>query len=333
MGIGMSSGRQDFAGRTLPLLAVQMLLQYGPADASRPPLTAALVAANALVYFRPGAVDAHIPRLRHVMFNPHLIIKFGDLRRFFLSAFYHLSEGHFFMNMASLLCTGAKLETSMGSPEFACMVVSLLGLSQGFTLLLSKGLLSLGNDMAYYQYSAGFSGVLLGMNVVLNAREGDVVWHGVTVPAKYAALLELVLVHAFNPEAHLICNVGGILAGLAYLLLRHGPERLAPMFSGIADVVSQPARFAKKLLRSAAHGRGSSVRRHVAPAQEEVGQGMRWRCITCSCDNSRHADVCETYRTPHPDHAFSRRRHLQDGGNNELSVEEIRRRRLERFGG
>uniref|UniRef100_A0A453EP96 Uncharacterized protein n=1 Tax=Aegilops tauschii subsp. strangulata TaxID=200361 RepID=A0A453EP96_AEGTS len=75
MGVGMSSGRQDFAGRTLPLLAVQMLLQYGPAGASRPPLTAALVAANALVYFRPGAVDAHLPRLRHVMFNPHLIIK------------------------------------------------------------------------------------------------------------------------------------------------------------------------------------------------------------------------------------------------------------------
>ncbi|VAH75911.1 unnamed protein product [Triticum turgidum subsp. durum] len=186
--------------------------------------------------------------------------------------------------MASLLRTGAKLETSMGSPEFACMVVSLLGLSQGFTLLLSKGLLSLGNDIAYYQYSAGFSGVLLGMNVVLNAREGDVVWHGVTVPAKYAALLELLFIHAFNPEAHLICNVGGILAGLAYLLLRHGPERLAPMFSDIAYAVSQPARFAKKLLRSAAHGRGSSVRHHVAPAQEEVGQALRTRTMPFPAD-------------------------------------------------
>ncbi|KAI5006639.1 hypothetical protein ZWY2020_033882 [Hordeum vulgare] len=333
MGVGMSSDGQDLGGRTLPLLAVRMLLQYGPTGASRPPVTAALIAANALVYLRPGAVDAHLPRLRHVMFNPHLIIKFSDLRRFFLSAFYHLSEGHFFMNMASLLHTGVKLETSMGSPEFASMVVSLLGLSQGFTLLLSKGLLLLGNDMAYYQYSAGFSGVLLGMNVVLNAREGNVVWQGVSVPSKYAALLELLVIHAFNPEAHLVCNVGGILAGLAYLLLRHGPERLAHMFSGIADVASQPVRFAKRLLRSAAHGGGSTVRRHVAPVPKEVGRGMWWRCITCSYDNSRHADVCEMCSTPHPDHAFSRRRHVQDGGNSELSVEEIRHRRLERFGG
>uniref|UniRef100_A0ACD5VRZ1 Uncharacterized protein n=1 Tax=Avena sativa TaxID=4498 RepID=A0ACD5VRZ1_AVESA len=331
MGVSMSRGwRDDCPGQTLPLLALLMLLKYGPAGATRPPVTAALIAANALVYFRPGALDAHLPRLRRVMFNPHLIIKFGDLRRFFLSSFYHLSEAHFFMNMTSLLWTGVELETSMGSSEFASMVVSLLGLSQGFTLLLSKGLLLLSNDVPYYEYSAGFSGVVLGMKVVLNAQAGDVVRFGVAIPAKYVAWLELLLVHVFNPEACFIANVGGILAGLTYLWLKQGPEPLALMFSGVADIVSQPMRFARRLVGSTDHRRGRSVRPHVAPVPRETGHGM-WRCTTCSNDNSRCVDVCGMCSSPHPDHAFSRRQHLRDGGNSGLSDEEIRRRRLQRF--
>uniref|UniRef100_A0ACD5VEZ5 Uncharacterized protein n=1 Tax=Avena sativa TaxID=4498 RepID=A0ACD5VEZ5_AVESA len=336
MGVSMSRDRRDdYPGQTLPLLALLMLLKYGPAGASRPPVTAALIAVNVLVYFRPGALDAHLPRLRRVMFNPHLIIKFSDLRRFFLSAFYHFSEAHFFMNMTSLLWTGVQLETSMGSSEFASMVVSLIGLSQGFTLLLSKASLLLGNDVPYYQYSAGLSGVVLGMNVVLNAQAGDIVRFGVAIPAKYVAWLELLLVHAFNPEACFIASVGGILAGLTYLWLKQGPEPLALMFSGIADIVSQPMRFARGLLGSTDHRRGRSVRSNVAPVPRETGHSM-WRCTTCSTDNSPCADVCEMCSTPHPDRAFSRRQHLQDGGNRglsaeELSVEEIRRRRLQRF--
>jgi rhomboid domain-containing protein 1 len=268
--------------------------------------------------------------------NSSTFLQYGDLRRFFLSAFYHTNEAQFFMNMTSLLRTGAQLEASMGSSEFASMVVSLVGLSQGFTLLLSKGLLSLGNHVPYYHFSAGFSGVVLGMNVVLNARAGDVVCFGVAIPAKYVAWLELLLVQALNPEAHLVGNVGGILAGLAYLVLRRGTEPLDLMFSGIADIVSQPVRFAGRLLRSAAaHRPGRSVQGHVASLPRESGQGM-WGCTACSYDNSRCADVCEMCSTPHQDRGFSRRRHLQEGGNRELSVEElsveeIRRRRLQRF--
>jgi rhomboid domain-containing protein 1 len=59
----------------LPLLALQVLLEYGRAGASRPPVTAALIAANTLVYLRPGALDAFLPPLSRVAFNPHLIIQ------------------------------------------------------------------------------------------------------------------------------------------------------------------------------------------------------------------------------------------------------------------
>ncbi|OQU86733.1 hypothetical protein SORBI_3003G136000 [Sorghum bicolor] len=280
MGSGMSRGRRrsfgaGASGGMLPLLALQVLIEYGRAGASRPPVTAALLAANALIYLRPGALDGILPSLTRVSFNPWLIIEYGDLVRFFLSPFYHLSESHLFYNMTSLLWKGIQLETSMGSVEFASMVAALLGLSQGITLLLSKGLLLLGDYTAYYnQYAVGFSGVLFAMKVVLNAWSEDFVYlHGMVIPAKYAAWAELILIQG--------------------------------RFTGRGRV-----------------GRRQSAR--DAPRR-------LWRCSTCTYDNSASTDICEMCNTAREDNAFSQRQDHQAGGNGELSVNEIRRRRLQRF--
>ncbi|KQK03988.1 rhomboid-like protein 14, mitochondrial [Brachypodium distachyon] len=343
MGVGMSSGRRRGIGigggrgassGMLPLLALQVLLEYGRAGASRPPVTAALIAANALVYLRPGALDAVLPPLSRVAFNPYLIIQYGDLTRFFLSAFYHLSETHFFYNMTSLLWKGIQLETSVGSVEFASMVAALLALSQGITLLLSKGLLLFGNETAYYdQYAVGFSGVLFGMKIVLNAWSDDYVFlHGMVIPAKYAAWAELLLIQAFIPGTSFIGHLGGILAGLTYLWLKRsysGPDPLALLISGITSVVSWPVKFAQGLLRPG-HRRGSRVGRRAS--SRESGRGM-WRCSACTYDNLRSADICEMCSTEREDggRAFPHRQHPQASGNSEPSVDEIRRRRLQRF--
>uniref|UniRef100_A0A0D9UZT2 Peptidase S54 rhomboid domain-containing protein n=1 Tax=Leersia perrieri TaxID=77586 RepID=A0A0D9UZT2_9ORYZ len=250
MGAGMSSGRRGFSGSGRPsglltLLGLQVALEYGRAGASRPPVTAALLVANALVYLRPGPLDALLPRISRVAFNPFLIVHYGDLTRFFLSAFYHQSETHLFFNMTSLLWKGIQLETSMGSVNFASMVAALLGMSQGITLLLSKGLHLLGHPDAYYdQYSAGFSGVLFGMKVVLNAWSDETVYlHGMVIPAKYAAWAELFLIQAFIPDTSFIGHLSGILAGLAYVWLKRsfsGPSPLSLLISGIGKVVNWP---------------------------------------------------------------------------------------------
>jgi rhomboid domain-containing protein 1 len=232
----------------------------------------------------------------------------GDLRRFFLSAFYHGNEVHFFTNMVSLLRTGIELETSMGSLEFGFMVATLLGLSQGFTLLLCKGLLLLGNGRAYYhQYSAGFSGVLFGMSAVRQAWAGDVELPGVLrVPAKYVVWVQLLLVQVTIPQAYFIGHLGGILAGLTYLRLCSGAAGpIALLTWGIANVASRSVRFARRLVSSAAR----PGHRCAAPAPRETGRGM-WRCSACCNDNSRCADVCEACSTPHENRAFCRRRHL-----------------------
>lgn len=84
MGSGMSRPRRRGFGLEasrgmLPLLALQVLMEYGRAGASRPPVTAALLAANTLIYLRPGALHEVLPSLNRVAFNPHLIIQVPNL--------------------------------------------------------------------------------------------------------------------------------------------------------------------------------------------------------------------------------------------------------------
>src|SRR5438105_8879411 len=80
MGLAMSSRRRrgfgvERSGGLLALLRLQFVLEYGRAGATRPPVTAVLLAANALVYLRPGARDDLLPLLSRASFNPYLIIK------------------------------------------------------------------------------------------------------------------------------------------------------------------------------------------------------------------------------------------------------------------
>jgi hypothetical protein len=84
MGSGMSRGRRrgfgaGASGGMLPLLALQVLIEYGRAGASRPPVTAALLAGNALIYLRPGALDGILPSVTRVSFNPRLIVEVPNL--------------------------------------------------------------------------------------------------------------------------------------------------------------------------------------------------------------------------------------------------------------
>lgn len=59
----------------LSLLGLQVLLEYGRAGSARPPATAALLAANALIFLRPGALDSILPKKADVAFNPNLFFK------------------------------------------------------------------------------------------------------------------------------------------------------------------------------------------------------------------------------------------------------------------
>ncbi|WMV29597.1 hypothetical protein MTR67_022982 [Solanum verrucosum] len=149
---GKRKGRWSSLSRgMLPLLALHTVTEYYRLD-RKPPVTAALVAANTIIYLRPTFLHSILPTINQVWFNPHLILKYKDLERFFLSAFYHLDDSHLVYNMLSLLWKGIQLETSMGSAEFASTVAALVAMSQGITLLLAKSLLLFFDyERPYYQ--------------------------------------------------------------------------------------------------------------------------------------------------------------------------------------
>ncbi|KAK9156264.1 hypothetical protein Sjap_003744 [Stephania japonica] len=295
-----SRGGRRISRGMLPLLAFHVVNEYYRSE-SRPPVTAGLLAANTLIYLRPGILDNILPTLNEVWFNPHLIVKNKDLKRFFLSAFYHIGDSHLVYNMMSLLWKGLQLETSMGSVEFASMVAALVAMSQGITLILAKSLLLLFDyeRAYYYEHAVGFSGVLFAMKVVLNSQSDDYTYvHGLVIPSRYAAWAELVLIQMFVPGVSFLGHLGGILAGILYLRLKgsnRGQDPLTILMRRITGLLNWPFKFVRNLFLSQQrriHGRGTVGRGQ--PSGRSFGP---WRCRVCSFDNSELLNVCEMCST------------------------------------
>ncbi|KAI3457752.1 hypothetical protein Pfo_014415 [Paulownia fortunei] len=316
-------------GGMIGLLLVQALSEYRRLE-RKPPVTAGLIAANTLIYLRPRFLDPILPTLNQVWFNPHLILKHKDLKRFILSAFYHIGESHLVYNMLSLLWKGIQLESAMGSIEYASMVAALVGMSQGITLLLAKSLLLFDYERAYYnEYAVGFSGVLFAMKVVLYSQSDNYTYvHGLMVPARYAAWAELILVQMFVPGVSFLGHLGGILAGLLYLYLKashSGANPFVKIIRGLSSLLGWPLRFAQGMFRpsrSQVFGRGT-------PRGGETGNisGV-WRCRACTYDNAGWLSACEVCGTGRNDNGWSPS--ITD--TETISLEELRQRRVRRFG-
>lgn len=320
--------RRGVSRGMLPLLALHTFTEYYRSN-TKPPVTAALIASNTVIYLRPSFLRHLIPPIDEVLFNPHLILKNKDLKRFFLSAFYHLGEPHLVFNMFSLLWKGLHLESSMGSLQFATMIASLLALSQSITLVLSKSLLVFFDyhRSYYFEYAAGFSGVLFAMKVVLNSQSDDYTnVYGVLVPSRYAAWAELILIQLFVPNVSFLGHLSGILAGLVYLRFRRnfsGSNPLNSIVRGFNSVLNWPVKFFRHLF---------GLRRGSITGRGTVGRTGRnaayWRCQACTYDNSGLMNVCEMCGGSSSDEMNRRDYYDSDG----LSLDELRRRRIERFG-
>lgn len=215
------------------------------------------------------------------------------------------------------------------------MVAALLGMSQGITLLLAKSLLVFFDyERPYYsQYAVGFSGVLFAMKVVLNSQSENYtdVQGILIVPTRYAAWAELIIIQMFVPNVSFLGHLGGILAGFLYLRLKgsySGSDPLTVLFRGLTSALSWPIRIVGNLFRSPRRrisGRGTTGESRRG---RSVSDG--WRCQVCTYDNfGWTGNICGMCGSDRSDNGFSPR---QLHRSHDLPLEELRRRRIERFG-
>lgn len=233
----------------------------------------------------------------------------------------------------------------MGSLQFASMIASLLALSQSINLVLSKSLFVFFDyDRYYYEYAAGFSGVLFAMKIVLNSQSDDYTnVYGVLIPSRYAAWAELILIQMFVPNVSFLGHLSGILAGLVYLRFRRNFSGSNPLnsivrgfnsiFRGFNSVLNWPVKFFRDLFgfrRERITGRGTVGR----TGRNAARVAADWRCQACTYDNSGLMNVCEMCGTSRvggggSSDEMNRRDYYDSDG---LSLDELRRRRIERFG-
>ena len=121
--------------------------------------------------------------------------------------------------MASLLWKGSILEPRMGTPKFAALIAELAITSSCMYILLALGAAIFGIARGpLYSCAVGFSGVLFGLKVLLNAHSSG--WSdvaGFQLPTRYAAWAELIVVQFLSPNVSFLGHFCGILAGLLHV--------------------------------------------------------------------------------------------------------------------
>ncbi|TDH65713.1 hypothetical protein CCR75_001367 [Bremia lactucae] len=129
------------------------------------------------------------------------VLNHGDLKRIVTSGFIHVDDWHLYHNMMSFLWKGYNLEHSLNSVRFLGTVACLLILSHSLIVVVAFVLAtSFQNPVLLNHNSPTFSSV-----------------YGFQVPTKYAAWLELVLIHYMVPRSSLMGHTCGILAGYIFV--------------------------------------------------------------------------------------------------------------------
>lgn len=221
-------------------------------SAYKPPVTIALLGVNVIVHIHPAPsfLGYDLLNTSQICIHPRKILEalihYHEFQwhRILLAGFVHADDSHLYYNMISLLWKGVNLEKRLGSSKFLFLVC--------FSLLVSHVLLVILSFIMYKFLSfsstfsgmdsccVGFSAVLFSMKYVWNyiSPEETPIMGFVTVPSKYAAWVELVLISLITPNASFIGHLAGILAGYLYLSL---------FFAG--GVWAVPLPFGRSLLR------------------------------------------------------------------------------------
>ncbi|KAM4771927.1 rhomboid-related protein 4 [Rhinophrynus dorsalis] len=193
------------------LLLFAQIYQFGLSNI--PPVTLAVLGLNIYLFLNP------LKPLLYVCISVQEGYYHSDWQRLLLSPFHHADDWHLYFNMVSLLWKGSKLESRLGSVLFALIVLvfsQLIGVVYVFLeLILSE---FMGDPSYKIQCAVGFSGVLFALKVLNNHYHpgGSSNVFGLRVPNKYSCWAELVAIHILSPGTSFVGHLSGILVGLLY---------------------------------------------------------------------------------------------------------------------
>lgn len=260
------------------LLAIGQQVQRLPV---KPPVTLALAAFQIAVHV--ADVPGFTAPLQQVCIHAGAILRAGLLsrdawRRLLTSPFLHADDMHLYYNMASLLWKGTQLEQRFGS-SYAVIMAALLLLSQLYAVAIALAAARIGGHHEWMQEcGVGFSGVLFGMKVLLTAdSDGQENVSGFTVPAKWAAWAELLLIYFLVPRSSFLGHLAGILAGLTLVMLMRYAPHLHRVWVRLVAAATAPqpvAHFAAGQ-RGVDTSRDAEIARMLQEAEDRAAAGGR----------------------------------------------------------
>lgn len=205
----------------------------------KPPVTIALLAINILTHIHPyvNIFGYDLSSIQQNCIHPQKIITLFHrshydqiLSRLTLASIIHIDDMHLYYNMISLCWKGIQLELQMGSYAFGYLIAYCILASHSIMVFMSYFLYHFvqvadqrSSDISGYNSCAvGFSAVLFALKYVLNHNSPSYTHvMGISVPLKYAAWLEVIVVSILNPNVSFMGHLAGILAGVIYV---HGIE-------------------------------------------------------------------------------------------------------------
>lgn len=225
---GMSRRSNVYATLLLLQLA-DRILRMDP----KPPVTVTIIALNLFIFYFKSissqlshtVVTSVSPVLslfsvRAACLNPSAVVN-GQLSRLLLSSFIHLSDIHVLFNSMSFLYKGVTLEAVFGSYYFLALIVYLSIAAHALYVAIAVIASHLGEGRLMHNCVAGFSGVIFGLKVILNANPqyGQTATRifGLPFPGGVAPWTELFIVSALMPNSSFLGHLCGILAGLLYV--------------------------------------------------------------------------------------------------------------------
>uniref|UniRef100_A0A7R9TS34 Peptidase S54 rhomboid domain-containing protein n=1 Tax=Prasinoderma coloniale TaxID=156133 RepID=A0A7R9TS34_9VIRI len=165
---------------------------------------------------------------------------------------------HLYYETVSLCQKGFNLELALGTKRFGALLFLCCVATQTLYVAAAGTLATLGLFEGIYwdECCMGYTGVIFALKVVAGKvagtrREGFFFF---SVESKWAAWLELGLVHFLHPQSSLLNHVCGIVVG-------NGIVRLAPELAGLPPRQRAPPRASRNFGGGTAGGGGSGARR------------------------------------------------------------------------